>query len=351
MKKAVILLCLIVLLVSAAVVAVSLPPLLRYRDAQALMAQSEYAAALETLERLGSYRDSEALADECREALLRAQYLTACALYDSGQTEQALSAFEALGGYRDSEDWLKRCENLLERERLAAEYTRAIELFEKADYAAAAEIFEALGDYEDADEYRVQIRYLTAAPGDTFFYGSYPQTGEEPEPLEWLVLARDGRKVLVVSLLALDASGLARWYPTWEDCPLRETLNGEFFQSAFTAEEQARILTVTVVTPPYTATQGSFWGGDDTEDRLFLLSLEEIGQYLPQPGDRLCRPSGRALAQGAATGAGGTCSWWTRSPGGDYALACRVLADGTIDPEADAADETVCVRPAMWIEF
>ena len=96
---------------------------------------------------------------------------------------------------------------------------------------------------------------------------------------------------------------------------------------------------------------GRYWGGDDTEDRVFLLSLEEVGQYLPQPGDRLCLPSAQALTEGAATGAGGGCRWWTRSPGGDYALASCVQPDGTIDPYADASDGSVCIRPAMWIAF
>ena len=61
--------------------------------------------------------------------------------------------------------------------------------------------------------------------------------------------------------------------------------------------------------------------------------------------------SAQALTEGAATGAGGGCRWWTRSPGGDYALASCVQPDGTIDPYADASDGTVCVRPAMWIAF
>ena len=113
MKKAVIL-CLILLVISGVGIGLYLSPLHDYREAQVYLATDEYAAALEILEELGDYRDSEALAGECREALTRAQYLRASALYDAGETEAALSAFLEIAGYRDSADWIARCQKLLE---------------------------------------------------------------------------------------------------------------------------------------------------------------------------------------------------------------------------------------------
>lgn len=356
MKKAILILCVLALVISGAVVAQTLPPLLEYRRAEALLEQEDYAAALKIYEDLGGYRDSQARAEDCRETLLRGDYMRASAMYDAGLTEEALYAFAELGDYRDSAQWAQRCRALLEQQRIdaqqAADYAEAVALFEEKEYAVARDIFLTLGDYGQTADYLAQLQYLAAQPGDTFRYGSWPQNGEEPESIEWLVLDREDGRLLVVTLRALEAMPMTRWaYPLWEDNPLREYLNGAFFDTAFTAEEQARIRTVPVTTPEYVSTMASYWGGEDTEDRLFLLSLEEIGWYFPQPGDRLCLPTRRALDEGAVTGPSGGCIWWTRSPGGEYAAATRVMYDGTIDPFADAGDATVCIRPAMWLQF
>jgi len=352
MKKALLILCALLLILCGAALAVYLPPALEYRNSRALMEQAEYAAALPVFERLGDYRDSAERAEECREALRRAQYLRASALYDAGLTQEALDAYREIADYRDSADWIARCEKLLEEARLETDYTRALALYEEGALAESLALFEALGDYADAAAYRQRIGWKLSEPGDTIFYGRYPQTGADAEPIEWLVLARDGDAALVVSLLALEARPFAeRLYPMWEGSLLRLWLNEDFPEAAFTAEELARIRPVTVVTPDYVSSLGAYMGGPDTEDRLFLLSHGEIETYFPDPGDRLCRPSPLALEDGASVDPDGSCAWWSRSPGDHHGQASCVMPDGTINPYAVASDGTICVRPAMWIRF
>ena len=83
--------------------------------------------------------------------------------------------------------------------------------------------------------------------GQKVALGSFPQsdaTGAKKDPVEWIVLAVEDGKALLISEKGLDC----RMYHgdnttmTWENCDLRKWLNGEFFQDAFTAEEQAVLL-------------------------------------------------------------------------------------------------------------
>ena len=60
---------------------------------------------------------------------------------------------------------------------------------------------------------------------------------------------------------------------TWAECDMRKYLNGEFYDK-FTDEEKSKIITVTNKTPdnPWFGTKG----GDDTEDNIFNLTIEDV---------------------------------------------------------------------------
>lgn len=63
-----------------------------------------------------------------------------------------------------------------------------------------------------------------------------------------------------------------------ENCSLREWLNEEFYNSAFSNSEKEQILSVTVPAdknPEYDTNSGN-----DTEDKIFLLSVSEAKKYL-----------------------------------------------------------------------
>jgi len=75
---------------------------------------------------------------------------------------------------------------------------------------------------------------------------------------------------------------------TWETCDLRQYLNGEFLQT-FSKEQQERIAETKINTPD------NLWygtaGGNDTLDRIFLLSLEEADLYFGNSKNYLKRKS------------------------------------------------------------
>ena len=96
-------------------------------------------------------------------------------------------------------------------------------------------------------------------------------------------------------------------------------------------------------------------GGDNTQDQVFLLSIEEARKYFPSDKDRVCKPTDYALWKEKRVvdnefGCG--CWWWLRSPGDDSESAAYVYPSGVIHDNGDGVyDCTVAVRPALWVNI
>ena len=134
--------------------------------------------------------------------------------------------------------------------------------------------------------------------GDIVPLGHYEQDGviqNGEEPIEWIVLDVDAaeRKALVISKYSLDRLLYHSKYEpvTWETCDLRGVLNGEFLNIVFSSEEIDGILDSQLHTEDNTA-KGTK-GGNDTVDRVFLLSAEEAEKYFSSDEDRIGVPSVR----------------------------------------------------------
>ena len=204
--------------------------------------------------------------------------------------------------------------------------------------------------------------------GDSIVFGRYPQTAEgtDETPIEWDVLDVQGNQVLLISSYGLDArvfndeeaddfdiameeddEGV-----TWENCSLRSWLNGEFYDTAFTEEERAKIVPTQVIA--YGNAAYATEPGGDTTDNVFLLSIHEIWKYYDS-GLLACFPTDYALQQGALTDydfANGECQWWLRTPGRHNHRASEVVGDGSIDDYGEyVGAEYVCVRPLIWVEL
>jgi hypothetical protein len=76
---------------------------------------------------------------------------------------------------------------------------------------------------------------------------------------------------------------------TWHDCDLRKWLNDEFYNTAFTAEEKE------LIEMAHCADNGD--GTPDTEDKVFLLSVNEIKDASDQLGKDLRRAIGTDFAK------------------------------------------------------
>ena len=137
---------------------------------------------------------------------------------------------------------------------------------------------------------------------------------------------------------------------TWETSTLRKWLNETFYQRAFNAEEQQQIITVTNENR-YNPTEGWPSGGNDTEDRIFLLSSDEAKRYFRDDRARKCYATAYAVTRGAGTDNPlGTSSWWLRSPGSMLTLSSEVENSGYISTRRVDAGSNV-VRPAFWLDL
>lgn len=190
----------------------------------------------------------------------------------------------------------------------------------------------------------------TLKAGDTYQFGRYPQWhGDTPEPIEWMVLeVKDGR-ALLLSKCGLDA----KWYNeketdiTWENCTLRKWLNSDFFNTAFTAEEQKRIQLMTLQNadnPKYGTP-----GGNPTKDKVALLSIAQARKYFDRDFARVMENTAYAESHGVTNGTGW---WWLRSPGNFSYIAAIVGSDGSIAGNGCLVDDyETSVRPALWLNL
>lgn len=189
---------------------------------------------------------------------------------------------------------------------------------------------------------------------DTFFFGEYVQNpNEQPEPIEWEVLVRDNRRMLLISKFALDCKpyNISLADVTWETCSLRTWLNDSFIKTAFSSKEQNCIISSTVTAdknPSY-----SISPGNNTTDKIFLLSYTEMKKIFSSSSERKCQGTAYCFAQGAYKHLPGDyCWWWLRSPGGDSNYAIVVGWGGEVgDRGLGVNQEGGAVRPVMWIDL
>ncbi len=195
-------------------------------------------------------------------------------------------------------------------------------------------------------------------PGSILRFGHYEQdnhTDNGPEEIEWLVLDHLNGKILLISLYALDTKPYNEVYGeiTWEECSLRRWLNDTFFSAAFSKEEQqAVVLNHTDNGPSQCCSKYATTGGNDTLDRVFLLSYTEADRYFENDTARQCTPTSYALARGAhnVRHAGKLCGlWWFRSPGNEqYRVSCSY--SGGMLNYTYASKKIGCVRPVILLD-
>ncbi|MCR5093704.1 MAG: DUF6273 domain-containing protein [Lachnospiraceae bacterium] len=195
-----------------------------------------------------------------------------------------------------------------------------------------------------------QIALCLNRKADSLTFGKYIQKPDgEPEPIEWQVLTRKKDCILVLSRYALDCRQYnEEHHAAWDTCTLRSLLNGEFLDFAFSEEEKALIPPVFVSAsdnPKYDTDPG-----DHTKDRVFLLSVGEVGKYLGPDSDP-CRGTvycNYVLGRRASNDVRG-CPWWLRTPGTDSWHAAYVGNDGDLEIYGNPVYDDMAVRPAMWL--
>lgn len=191
------------------------------------------------------------------------------------------------------------------------------------------------------------------AAGDYVVFGRYEQDGDPdngPEPVEWLVLETSESDVLLVSRYCLDTQPFhGENVPIqWDQCDLRQWMNTDMLKAMFTEEELAQIGETALEArkhPHFTTSPGQ-----DTVDRLFLLSYEEVERFFPDPEDRLGFATPYARSQRAwVNRENGASGWWLRTTGHSADDECRVSSEGKF-VNYDVNYKVDTVRPAMRLK-
>lgn len=198
--------------------------------------------------------------------------------------------------------------------------------------------------------------------GDKISFGSY----------EWRVLEVQNNTALIITEYIIEQRAYHNAYKdiTWADCSLRKYLNSEFYDR-FTAAEKSRIIPVLNKNPD------NQWygtkGGRDTQDSIFLLSIEEtVCRYFGDSSSKLYSPgknqrywferkdknNSKRIAR-LESRKEGSWWWWLRSPGRVSIKAVYIHGDGNIGIQGNNIlkgniSDGECkggVRPALWLKF
>ena len=268
----------------------------RYEEAVAAMnaavTDSDFNSTAKLFDNISGYRDSIELAKQCRENAKEYLYPQALSEMDSALTEEQFlsiaAKLEKLGNYRDSAELLRQCKE-------NAEFCRN----------------------------NMVLRLLSGKVGVIIKFGKY----------EWYIIRKSNN---TVTLLCKDIVAKKPYSEetddiTWEKCTLRKWLNEDFY-SGFTDEEKAMIAR-TKCENKGNSKYGTN-GGHDTEDYIFLLSIDEAGAV---------NESMRAVGSW----------WWLRSPGKyqSYAAFVNGVGNGSLDDHGFDVNSKYGVLPALNLEF
>lgn len=171
--------------------------------------------------------------------------------------------------------------------------------------------------YQDENEYNA----------DTVYWFRY-------EPVLWRILSRGEDRMLVMADIVLDSM---EYYPfrdgqsssanNYAESSLRAWLNGQFYSTAFSAEEQTNILLSTVDnSAPSTGFAGNEYAASETNDNVFALSYSEVTNAdhgFTDDSSRVLSTSDYAKAQGLRQDGGSR--WWLRSPNNTYDFYARYV--------------------------
>lgn len=187
-----------------------------------------------------------------------------------------------------------------------------------------------------------------SAVGTIVPFGSYEQDGDAyngKEQIEWIVLANDGKKALLISRYILNAKPYDNSeFKNWETSYIRAWLHA-FYYGAFSTDEKVRIIENTL--PVYSTSNQETASDSNLKDYAFILSPSEAKEYFSSNSSRACS------ATYYATNAGATDNrWWLLYDGNTYPNVLCVNGDGSVDKLGYRYDtESIGIRPAIWVSF
>lgn len=277
-------------------------------------------------------------------------------------SEEEIKAAEIVETSRVAKEREEKAKREEERKR-SEQYSNAVKAFDNGCYESAYESFCELGDYREAKakaaEAKVKWDEKTRIDRMRSEASKYMQpimvkgkngSGEYRVPWRILDVDADLGRVLMITEVCI---GDRPWgHGTWSVCSLRKWLNEEFYSSL---PEEARIRVATTTVRDIDADK-------IVEDRIFILSVDEVHKYFRDQRARRCSIAGEKSPS----------MWWMRNlstgkiedvrvvdKAGD-ASSYNVTAlnyfrgyyyDKRVDsPTMEGNSSITAVRPALWIQ-
>ncbi len=207
--------------------------------------------------------------------------------------------------------------------------------------ATAIFFFSTVTNSSASSESPLRTNYAKKQVGECFEFGRYPQGDKgEIEPIIWRVLHREADHLLVIAEQGLDCKPYHADLVSidWSGCTLRRWLNDEFYDKAFGARERECVLKTSIVNNE----------GPNTEDCVFLLSVDEVKSLFANDVLRCANPTGYAVKNGVWTNDNGCCCWWLRSRGINGYYAAYVGMGGIVCVDgSDVNHDFRAVRPSL----
>ena len=213
--------------------------------------------------------------------------------------------------------------------------------------------------------------------GNVVILGSYEQDNNldnGKEPIEWIVLDVQNGKSMLITKYMIELKNYYpqqkrdwdKFVPTWEKSDLRNWLNKDFYNLAFTNNEQNVILDTKVDNSKKQGNSEARHGyryisiedGINTTDKIFILSYAEAWHYLDTKGrageytdyagylsmldsvENYDSTDMRIRKEG---------SWLLRSPGESSRTLLWVWYNGELTQSAIST--MAGIRPALWVDL
>ena len=327
----------------------------QYKQAVSLLDAGSFEEALAAFELIKDYEDSADMIERCKTGILDNEYNAALALMNEGRYEEAITAFTALD-YKDSAEKAEACRSAVAE----LEYNKAIAMMDAGNYVDAAAILKSL-NYEDSaekyEECRATAPYDFTQIGDIITFGCYEQDNvrdDNLEPLKWRVLDKQDGKLFIITEQAVEMLPYFGIY--WKHSHIGGWLNYSFIMD-FTAEEKAMIVKSSVSADAH-PDRPETDQGSATKHGVYLLSVDEVLKYFPEPEDRVCYATEYLQYESENTShltgleSDGRCAWWLRTALDNFSSGA-LIAD--IDGNGGVGWAThncrLALRPVCWIQL
>ena len=186
----------------------------------------------------------------------------------------------------------------------------------------------------------MSAQWLTYPPEMTVKMGKFEQDNDlsnGPEEIEWDVIKYEDGKYYVISKYILTAMRFSEdgKKKSWSDSTLRQWMNGEFLETAFSDEERKYI-------------QDTYTKSVFTTDKIFCISYNDLVREIKDMRIKFGKPTPYSLGKGLKPCGTEEMVYWedeTRLSYDFYHISGKSGCTG----HSGTSGKAEGVRPAMWI--